>query len=193
MDKLNLINKIISETGASTFNLGNCNINERLAYISIISSTAWADGSIDSRELEILKNIANAAGPDIEEQLDLIISETQRFNINKYEEWVADITTEPLKIGLLTDMFLTSFADSICMQSESIYMKYIAGKLGITDEIYNVIRRNVEDYLNSQNNGNTMSYEEGVAHETENRPETEEESNLRSVINSLMKSVILAI
>lgn len=193
MDKLNLINKIISETGASTFNLGNSNINERLAYISIISSTAWADGSIDSRELEILKNIANAAGPDIEEQLDLIISETQRFNINKYEEWVADITTEPLKIGLLTDMFLTSFADSICMQSESIYMKYIAGKLGITDEIYNVIRRNVEDYLNSQNNGNTMSYEEGVAHETENRPETEEESNLRSVINSLMKSVILAI
>ena len=193
MDKLNLINKIISETGASTFNLGNSNINERLAYISIISSTAWADGSIDSRELEILKNIANAAGPDIEEQLDLIISETQRFNINKYEEWVADITTEPLKIGLLTDMFLTSFADSICMQSESIYMKYIAGKLGITDEIYNVIRRNVEDYLNSQNNGNTMSYEEGVAHKTENRPETEEESNLRSVINSLMKSVILAI
>ncbi len=193
MDKQNLINSILNETGASTFCLGNSSYNERLAYVSMIISTAWADGSIDDRERAIIDSIAQSAGKDIENQVDIIISETQRFNLTRYEGWVKDIVTEPLKIGLMVDMFLTAFADTVCMQSETIYMKYIAGKLGITDDMYNVIRRNVEEYLNNKNNGNPpMSYEEGVAHENENRPETDEENKLRNVINSLLKTVIFA-
>jgi len=193
MGKENLINTILSKTGACTLKLSDSNYDERLAYVSMITSLAWADGSIDNREREIINTIAKAAGSDIESQVELIISETQRFNLVKYDKWVSDLKSEPLKIALMVDMFLTAFADTICMQSETIYMKYIAGKLQITDEVYNIIRKDVEEYLNKRNKGNpTMSYEQGVANERENKPETESESKLRNLVNNFIRSIVLA-
>lgn len=190
MDKENLLNKILSETGARSFCLSKSSYDERLAYVSMIISLAWADGSIDSRERDIIDTVAKAAGPDIEEQVELIITETQRFNIARYDKWVADLKSEPLKIALLVDMFLTAFADTICMQSETIYMKYIAGKLSIEEQIYNIIRKNVEEYLNNRNNGNpAMRYEEGQANERETIPETEAESKLRMLVNKIFQSL----
>lgn len=193
MNKENLINNILNETGAKSFCLCNSNYDERLAYVSMVTSLAWADGSIDDRERELIESIAKAAGNDIEEQLEIIFSETKRFNLARYDTWVENITTEPLKIALMVDMFLTSFADTICMQSESIYMKYIAGKLGISDGIYNIIRRNVEEYLNDKNTNVHLSYERGVAHKDEVEPETEEENNLRNIFNGILKTLIMAI
>ncbi len=186
MDKENLINTILSETGANAFCLSESNYDERIAYVSMITSLAWADGSIDNRERDIIYTIAEAAGADIESQVELLISETQRFNLAKYEKWVSDLQSEPLKIALMVDMFLTAFADTICMQSETIYMKYIAGKLRINDEVYNIIRKNVEEYLTNRNNGNPpMTYEPGQANERENKPESEAESKLRNLVNKL--------
>ena len=65
MDKENLLNKILSETGARSFCLSKSSYDERLAYVSMIISLAWADGSIDSRERDIIDTVAKAAGPDI--------------------------------------------------------------------------------------------------------------------------------
>ncbi|MCQ2252260.1 MAG: TerB family tellurite resistance protein [Bacteroidales bacterium] len=192
MNKENLISLILNETGAEVFNLGQHPYESRLAYISMIVSLAWADGSIDDREREIIESIAQTAGSDIAMQLDNIIQQNQRFCLEKYDIWIKNLDNKSLKIGLMVDMFLTSFADSVCMQSETIYMKYIAGKLGIDDELYNIIRKNVEEYIKQKSgDSQAVSYEDGIAHQRENRAETEEEQTFRRIVNNLVKTLLL--
>lgn len=192
MNKNNLIKTILKETGAEVFNLGSYSRDAREAYISMIISLAWADGSIDNREREIIESIASTAGSDIVSIVDTIIAKTQKFDITRYDNWVQSLSDRPIKVALMVDMFLTAFADSVCMQSETIYMKYIAGKLGIDDDLYNVIRKNVEDYLSEKAGDDyTVSYEQGIAHTRENRAETDEEHTFRKVVNGLVKSLLL--
>lgn len=192
MNKENLISLILNETGAEVFNLGQHPYESRLAYMSMIVSLAWADGSIDDREREIIESIAQTAGSDIAMQLDNIIQQNQRFCLEKYDIWIKNLDNKSLKIGLMVDMFLTSFADSVCMQSETIYMKYIAGKLGIDDELYNIIRKNVEEYIKQKSgDSQAVSYEDGIAHQRENRAETEEEQTFRRIVNNLVKTLLL--
>ena len=52
-----------------------------------------------------------------------------------------------MKVALIADMLLTAFADSVYMQSENFYMKYVSGKLGVNYELYEKIFRKVQLYM----------------------------------------------
>ena len=161
MDNKTVISSILKDTGACAFRLSDYSYDERVAYVSMIVSLAWADGSIDDRERRLIDTIANAAGSDIESELDSIIIQNRKFSLDKYNQWVANIRDEKLKIGLIIDMFLTSFADKVLMQSETIYMKYISQKLGISQPLYTEIRKCIEDLLNNMDEEQQIRYEYG--------------------------------
>ncbi|MCQ2974864.1 MAG: TerB family tellurite resistance protein [Bacteroidales bacterium] len=157
----------ISDFNNQQFMLNSFSYNERFAYISMLTSLAWADGSIDYTEQNELIQVANNAGKDIADQLDDIIKNTRKFNINCFEQWINDIKKSELKYSLMVDMFLIAFADNICMESETIYMKYIAGKLEISDDVYYDIRNSVELYLKQDNINRDITYENGIVHNQE--------------------------
>ena len=190
MDNEQIISSILKDTGACAFKLSDYCYSERLAYVSMIVSLAWADGSIDDRERRIIDTIATAAGDDISKVIESIIIQNRKFSIEKYNKWVEDITDKKLKIGLIIDMFLTTFADKICMQSETIYMKYISQKLGISDELYTEIRKNIEEHLNKQNDEQQIYYEHGILNDREKKAEAPCESLLSKFIGGITKNFL---
>ncbi|MCR5453907.1 MAG: hypothetical protein K6F33_02850 [Bacteroidales bacterium] len=179
------ISSILKDTGACSFRLSDYSYAERVAYVSMIVSLAWADGSIDDREQNLLNTIAHAAGPDIEEELESIIIQNRKFSIDKYNEWVSVIQDEKLKIGLTMDMFLTSFADKILMQSETIYMKYIAQKLCISPQLYSEIRKCTEEFLNARDETQQIHYEHGILNDREKQTSIASDSILGKMLSGL--------
>lgn len=179
------ISSILKDTGACTFRLSDYSYDERLAYVSMIVSLAWADGSIDDRERQLINTIANAAGDDIARQLESIIIQNRKFSIEKYNEWVNAIHDEKLKIGLIMDMFLTSFADKILMQSETMYMKYISQKLGISPLLYAEIRRCTEEFLNERDNEQHIHYEHGIVNDREKKTPISDDSLLGKFLSEV--------
>ena len=182
MDKKQALSSILKDTSACTFRLSDYTYNERLAYVSMIVSLAWADGSIDDRERRIINTIAEAAGSDIQNELESIVIQNRKFSIDKYNQWVDAIHDEKLKIGLIIDMFLTSFADKILMQSETIYMKYISQKLGISQPLYTEIRQCVEQLLNDKDDEQQIRYEYGPLNNRERKADAPKESLLGSLL-----------
>ena len=75
-------------------------------------------------------------------------------------------------------MFLTSFADKILMQSETIYMKYISQKLGISQPLYTEIRKCVEEMLNNKDDEQQIRYEYGPLNNRERNTNAPKESLL---------------
>lgn len=178
MDNKTAISSILKDTSACAFRLSDYGYDERLAYVSMIVSLAWADGSIDDRERRLINTIAKAAGDDIENELESIIIQNRKFSLEKYNEWVSAIHDEKLKVGLIIDMFLTSFADKILMQSETIYMKYISQKLGISQPLYTEIRKCVEEMLNNKDDEQQIRYEYGPLNNRERNTNAPKESLL---------------
>lgn len=186
MNKYDIIKSILSDNTIE-FNLAKYSYQERLAYVSMIISLAWADGSIDDREMQIIDEIAKNTGNDIYNDIENIITQNQKFEINKYDEWVKNVNDQPMKIALLIDMFLTAFADTTYMQSETLYMKYIAEKLKIDVNTYNKIKTYAEQIIanNNTNSDNLQNNEESPS-------ETDEtESVFRKVVNSIIKTIII--
>ncbi|MBR4325236.1 MAG: hypothetical protein IKP73_06895 [Bacteroidales bacterium] len=179
------ISSILKDTGACAFRLSDYGYDERVAYVSMIVSLAWADGSIDDRERRLIDTIANAAGDDIVKELESIIIQNRKFNIDKYNEWVSAIKDEKLKIGLIMDMFLTSFADKVLMQSETMYMKYITHKLGISPQLYAAIRKCTEDFLNERDDEQRIYYEHGLVNDREKRTSVTDHSLLGSFLGGI--------
>ena len=187
MDNKTVISSILKDTSACAFRLSDYGYDERLAYVSMIVSLAWADGSIDDRERRLINTIAQAAGKDIEDELESIIIQNRKFSLDKYNEWVENIHDEKLKIGLIIDMFLTSFADKILMQSETIYMKYISQKLGISQPLYTEIRKCVEDILNYDEQ--QIRYEYGPLNNREKQANTPSESLLSKYLKGIANTL----
>ena len=185
MDNKTVISSILKDTSACAFRLSDYGYDERLAYVSMIVSLAWADGSIDDRERRLINTIAQAAGRDIEDELESIIIQNRKFSLDKYNEWVDNIHDEKLKIGLIIDMFLTSFADKILMQSETIYMKYISQKLGISQPLYTEIRKCVEDILNYKDDEQQIRYEYGPL----NNREKQANAPSKSLLSIYLKGI----
>ena len=150
MDKKVLIANILGTPGKADFSLENFTYEERYAYLSIVSSLAWADGSIDNREKDILDSIAADSGPDIQKNLQNIINDTQKYNVDNFNKWVSMMTQQDMKVALMIDMFQTAFADKVYMKSEMIYMKYIAEKLGIGIVLYNDILKNIQIFMDNK-------------------------------------------
>ncbi|MBQ5577027.1 MAG: TerB family tellurite resistance protein [Bacteroidales bacterium] len=183
------ISSILKDTGACAFRLSDYGYDERLAYVSMIVSLAWADGSIDDRERRLINTIAQAAGKDIEDELESIIIQNRKFSLDKYNEWVDNIHDEKLKIGLIIDMFLTSFADKILMQSETIYMKYISQKLGISQPLYTEIRKCVEDIINYKDDEQQIRYEYGPLNNREKQANAPSESLLSKYLKGIANTL----
>ena len=189
MDNKTVISSILKDTSACAFRLSEYSYEERLAYVSMIVSLAWADGSIDDRERRLINTIAQAAGKDIEDELESIIIQNRKFSIDKYNEWVLNIHDEKLKVGLIIDMFLTSFADKVLMQSETIYMKYISQKLGISQPLYTEIRKCVEDILNYKDDEEKIRYEYGPLNNREKQANAPSESLLSKYLKGLANTL----
>ena len=189
MDNKTVISSILKDTSACAFRLSDYGYDERLAYVSMIVSLAWADGSIDDRERRLINTIAQAAGRDIEDELESIIIQNRKFSLDKYNEWVDNIHDEKLKIGLIIDMFLTSFADKILMQSETIYMKYISQKLGISQPLYTEIRKCVEDILNYKDDEQQIRYEYGPLNTREQQTNAPSESLLSKYLKGIANTL----
>ena len=183
------ISSILKDTGACSFRLSDYSYDERLAYVSMIVSLAWADGSIDDRERRLINTIAQAAGADIVEELESIIIQNRKFSLDKYNEWVANIHDEKLKVGLIIDMFLTSFADKVLMQSETIYMKYISQKLGISQLLYTEIRKCVEEMLNFKDDEQQIRYEYGPLNNRERQATAPAESLLSKYLKGFASTL----
>ena len=190
MDNKTVISSILKDTSACAFHLSDYSYDERLAYVSMIVSLAWADGSIDDRERRLINTIAQAAGKDIVDELESIIIQNRKFSLEKYNEWVDNIRDEKLKVGLIIDMFLTSFADKILMQSETIYMKYISQKLGISQPLYTEIRKCVEDILNYKDDEQQIRYEYGPLNNREKQTNAPSESLLGKYLKDIANSFI---
>jgi len=185
MDNKTVISSILKDTSACAFHLSDYSYEERLAYVSMIVSLAWADGSIDDRERRLINTIAQAAGNDIVDELESIIIQNRKFSLDKYNEWVLNIHDEKLKVGLIIDMFLTSFADKVLMQSETIYMKYISQKLGISQPLYTEIRKCVEDILNYKDDEEKIRYEYGPLNNREKQTDAPAESLLEKFLGAM--------
>lgn len=190
MDNKTVISSILKDTSACAFHLSDYSYDERLAYVSMIVSLAWADGSIDDRERRLINTIAQAAGKDIVDELESIIIQNRKFSLEKYNEWVDNIRDEKLKVGLIIDMFLTSFADKILMQSETIYMKYISQKLGISQPLYTEIRKCVEEILNYKDDEQQIRYEYGPLNNREKQTNAPSESLLGKYLKDIANSFI---
>lgn len=187
MNKNNLIAKILEDTGCEPLSLADYTFEVKEAYVSMLASLAWSDGCVDDRELSIIESIAEESGPIIKARLQEIVNNTQKYDIDNFDRWVTKITDRPVKISLMADMFLTAFADTICQQSESIYMKYIAGKLGVDMDTYEIIRNNVEQFLvDTSGNKNAVSYE---PQNPDTTPEPCDGKNMLSrVVSSFLKT-----
>ena len=185
MDNKTVISSILKDTSACAFHLSDYSYEERLAYVSMIVSLAWADGSIDDRERRLINTIAQAAGNDIVDELESIIIQNRKFSLDKYNEWVLNIHDEKLKVGLIIDMFLTSFADKVLMQSETIYMKYISQKLGISQPLYTEIRKCVEDIINNKDEEQQIRYEYGPLNNREKQTNAPAESLLGKYLKGI--------
>ena len=185
MDNKTVISSILKDTSACAFHLSDYSYEERLAYVSMIVSLAWADGSIDDRERRLINTIAQAAGNDIVDELESIIIQNRKFSLDKYNEWVLNIHDEKLKVGLIIDMFLTSFADKVLMQSETIYMKYISQKLGISQPLYTEIRKCVEDIINNKDDEQQIRYEYGPLNNREKQTDAPAESLLGKYLKGI--------
>ena len=179
------ISSILKDTGACSFRLSDYSYDERLAYVSMIVSLAWADGSIDDRERRLINTIATAAGDDIKKELESIIIQNRKFSLEKYNEWVNAIHDEKLKVGLIMDMFLTSFADKVLMQSETIYMKYIAQKLGVSTALYAEIRKCTEEFLNERDDEQRIYYEHGIVNDREKKTPIPDDSLLGKFLSGV--------
>ena len=147
MDKSKLIANVLGDKLEEDFSLKDFSFERRYAYISMVASLAWSDGSIDDRERVILEEIAKEVGDDISQVLMTVIEETKDFNIENFNKWVGKITGMKMKVSLMADLLLTAFADSIYMQSENFYMKYVSGKLGVNYTLYEKIFRKVQLYM----------------------------------------------
>ncbi len=189
MDNKTVISSILKDTSACAFRLSEYSYEERLAYVSMIVSLAWADGSIDDRERRLINTIAQAAGNDIVDELESIIIQNRQFSLDKYNEWVLNIHDEKLKVGLIIDMFLTSFADKVLMQSETIYMKYISQKLGISQPLYTEIRKCVEDILNYKDDEQQIRYEYGPLNNREKQADAPSESLLSKYLKGIANTL----
>jgi len=189
MDNKTVISSILKDTSACAFRLSEYSYDERLAYVSMIVSLAWADGSIDDRERRLINTIAQAAGADIVDELESIIIQNRKFSLDKYNEWVANIHDEKLKVGLIIDMFLTSFADKVLMQSETIYMKYISQKLGISQLLYTEIRKCVEEMLNFKDDEQQIRYEYGPLNNREKQATAPAESLLSKYLKGFASTL----
>ncbi len=189
MDNKTVISSILKDTSACAFRLSEYSYDERLAYVSMIVSLAWADGSIDDRERRLINTIAQAAGADIVDELESIIIQNRKFSLDKYNEWVANIHDEKLKVGLIIDMFLTSFADKVLMQSETIYMKYISQKLGISQLLYTEIRKCVEEMLNFKDDEQQIRYEYGPLNNRERQATAPAESLLSKYLKGFASTL----
>ena len=190
MDNKTVISSILKDTSACAFRLSDYGYDERLAYVSMIVSLAWADGSIDDRERRLINTIAQAAGNDIVDELESIIIQNRKFSLDKYNEWVLNIHDEKLKVGLIIDMFLTSFADKVLMQSETIYMKYISQKLGISQPLYTEIRKCVEDIINNKDEEQQIRYEYGPLNNREKQTDAPAESLLGKYLKGIAHTFI---
>ncbi|MBQ3690215.1 MAG: TerB family tellurite resistance protein [Bacteroidales bacterium] len=183
MDKKVLIANILGTPDKADFSLQNFTYEERFAYLSIVSSLAWADGSIDGREENILNAIAKDSGPDIEKNLQKIINDTQKYNVENFNKWVSMMTQQDMKVSLMIDMFQTAFADKVYMKSEMIYMKYIAEKLGIGIVLYNDILKNIQIFMDSKE-------EEEDFNDDYPLPSAENTQGEKSFLQRIVKSII---
>ena len=147
MDKNKLIADVLGDRSDDNFSLKDFSFDRRYAYISMVASLAWSDGSIDDRERAILEEITSELGEDIQVVLMTVINETKDFDIVNFNKWVGKITGMKMKVSLMADLLLTAFADSVYMQAENFYMKYVAGKLGISFSLYQKIFRKVQKYM----------------------------------------------
>jgi len=188
MNKYDIIKSILGNNTIE-FHLAKYSYQERLAYVSMIISLAWADGSIDDREMKIIDEIAKDSGNEIYNDIENIITQNQKFEIKKYDEWVKSVEDQPMKIALLIDMFLTAFADTIYMQSEIIYMKYIAEKLNIDADTFNKIKTYAEQIITDNNKSDTSNIQNTEESPSEN--DETEESVFRKVVNSIIKTIII--
>ncbi|MBQ1697069.1 MAG: hypothetical protein II075_04220 [Bacteroidales bacterium] len=189
MDSKTTISSILKDTGACAFRLSDYDYDERLAYVSMIVSLAWADGSIDERERRLINTIADAAGDDIKDEIESIIIQNRKFSLEKYNQWVSAIKDEKIKVGLIMDMFLTSFADKVLMQSETMYMKYISQKLGISPQLYTEIRKCTEQFLNDRDDEQRIYYEHGIVNDRERKTDAPKESLLGKFFGDISKSL----
>ncbi len=154
MDELELTDKFLSQIGINNQPMTQYSLGEKIAYVSMIASLAWADGSIDEKELATITAICKRANIDDPKIINAIIANTEKYDSNKYSRWTELVKNTDLKYSLMADMFYTAFANNVVHDSESVYMKYIAGKLDISNEIYEKIRTTIE-----KEKGDNIEYE----------------------------------
>lgn len=183
MDKSKIIAAVLGDKCEEEFSLADFSFDRRYAYISMVASLAWSDGSIDERERVILEDIAAGLGEDISAVLMTVINDTRDFDIENFNKWVGKITGMKMKVALIADMLLTAFADSVYMQSENFYMKYVSGKLGVNYELYEKIFRKVQLY---------MELEEAQKEREEKKLAEEEVKNEKNggIIHRFVSSII---
>jgi hypothetical protein len=71
------------------------------------------------------------------------------------------------------------------MQSETMYMKYISQKLGISPQLYTEIRKCTEDFLNNRDDEQRILYEHGIVNDREKKAAAPNDSLLGKFLNAI--------
>jgi hypothetical protein len=71
------------------------------------------------------------------------------------------------------------------MQSETMYMKYISQKLGISPLLYAEIRRCTEEFLNERDDEQHIHYEHGIVNDREKKTPIPDDSLLGKFLSEV--------
>lgn len=190
MNQNDVLNRILEKGSEALESLINFTEKQKIAYISIVASLAWADNKIDEQEKLLLEDIGMRAGFSKSKQIDELLKQTREFDSSKYQLWVDEIKNSPIKYILIADMYLTAFVDGICKESETIYIKYIAAKLEINDNQRDLIKEFAEQTRLAGNPDlKPIYYEEGMTHTYS----PEDQKRLNDIKNFVSRVISLSV
>lgn len=109
----------------------------RIAYVSLTAIIAKADGNLEAKEIENIKQFCVQIGISANNTEKIIASlSSDNDNVKNY---ITEISNSDLKFTLVTDMFFLAYVDEVLAETEINEINAIAQQLNIKDEQVNAI------------------------------------------------------
>jgi uncharacterized tellurite resistance protein B-like protein len=116
--------------------------SERVDYLSVVASMAFADADADDRELERVRDMCK----DLElssESTEKVIAAATSSHDDSIDEALDRLTCSDLRYALLIDAIDIAYADDEVVESEAAELEALAERLGISHAQLVQLRRYV--------------------------------------------------
>ncbi len=133
--------------------LANYPEDERIDYLSIVASVAFADGTVTDDEVSTLREFCTTIGIH-ELGIGMIIAAAEDPSDLDLEAIITRLSQTELKFTLLTDMFFMAYADGNVSPNEEGEIHKIAEMLRISRDQIAAIDRYVDAVISARHSGN---------------------------------------